>query len=50
MIKAVIFDLDNTLMDFMSTKKASCDAAIDAMIKAGLKTPKKRALKILFSL
>ncbi len=50
MIKAVIFDLDNTLMDFMSTKKASCDAAIDAMIKAGLKTPKKRAWKTLFSL
>ncbi|MBI2085693.1 MAG: TIGR02253 family HAD-type hydrolase [Candidatus Aenigmarchaeota archaeon] len=50
MIKAVIFDLDNTLMDFMSTKKASCDAAIDAMIKAGLKTPKNRASKILFSL
>lgn len=50
MIKAVIFDLDNTLIDFMSTKKASCDAAIDAMIKAGLKTPKRRAWKILFSL
>ncbi|MBI4168182.1 MAG: TIGR02253 family HAD-type hydrolase [Candidatus Aenigmarchaeota archaeon] len=50
MIKAVIFDLDNTLMDFMATKKASCDAAIDAMIKAGLKTPKKRAWKILFYL
>ena len=50
MIKAVIFDLDNTLMDFMSTKKASCDAAIDAMIKAGLKAPKQKAWKILFSL
>ena len=50
MLKAVIFDLDNTLMDFMSTKKASCDAAIDAMIKAGLKMPKKKAWKILFSL
>ncbi len=50
MIKAVIFDLDNTLMDFMSTKMASCDAAIDAMKKAGLKTPKNRASKILFSL
>ncbi len=50
MIKAVIFDLDNTLMDFMSTKMASCDSAIDAMIKAGLKTPKGRARKILFSM
>ncbi|MBI1971915.1 MAG: TIGR02253 family HAD-type hydrolase [Candidatus Aenigmarchaeota archaeon] len=50
MIKAVIFDLDNTLIDFMSTKKASCDAAIGAMIEAGLKTPKQKALKALFSL
>jgi len=36
MIKAVIFDLDNTLIDFMSMKKASCDAAINAMIGAWL--------------
>jgi len=50
MIKAVIFDLDNTLIDFMGTKKSSCDAAIDAMIKAGLKTPKQKAWKTLFSL
>ncbi|MBI4176753.1 MAG: TIGR02253 family HAD-type hydrolase [Candidatus Aenigmarchaeota archaeon] len=50
MIKAVIFDLDNTLIDFMGTKKASCDAAIDAMIKAGLRTPKKKAWKTLFSI
>ncbi len=50
MIKAVIFDLDNTLIDFMGTKKACCGAAIDAMKKAGLRTPKKEAWKTLFSL
>ena len=37
MIKAIIFDLDNTLIDFMSMKKAASTAAANAMIKAGLK-------------
>jgi HAD superfamily hydrolase (TIGR02253 family) len=37
MIKAVVFDLDNTLVDFMAMKKQSIDAAIGAMIDAGLK-------------
>ncbi len=50
MIKAVIFDLDNTLIDFMSMKKISCDAAICAMIGAGLDIDKDKALKNLFSL
>jgi putative hydrolase of the HAD superfamily len=36
MIKAVVFDLDNTLVDFMSMKRQAVDAAIDAMIDAGL--------------
>ena len=50
MIKAVIFDLDNTLIDFMTMKKLSCDAAISAMIDAGLNINKDKALKELFSL
>lgn len=37
MIKAVIFDLDNTLVDFMAMKKQAITAAIDSMIDAGLK-------------
>jgi putative hydrolase of the HAD superfamily len=37
MIKAVIFDLDNTLVDFMLMKKQAVDAAINAMRDAGLK-------------
>lgn len=32
----MVFDLDNTLVDFMKMKEASIDAAIDAMIDAGL--------------
>lgn len=37
MIKAVIFDLDNTLVDFMKMKRQAISAAIDSMIDAGLK-------------
>ncbi len=36
MIKAVVFDLDNTLVDFMKMKAEAIDAAINAMIDAGL--------------
>jgi putative hydrolase of the HAD superfamily len=36
MIKAIIFDLDNTLVDFMAMKRQSIDAAIRSMIDAGL--------------
>jgi putative hydrolase of the HAD superfamily len=36
MIKAVIFDLDNTLVDFMKMKAEAIDAAIRAMLDAGL--------------
>lgn len=36
MIRAVIFDLDNTLTDFMRVKDVSIEAAADAMLDAGL--------------
>ena len=36
MVKAVVFDLDNTLVDFMAMKRQAVDAAIGAMIDAGL--------------
>ena len=39
MIKAIIFDLDNTLVDFMLLKRAAVDAAVYAMIDAGLNLP-----------
>lgn len=50
MLKAVIFDLDNTLIDFMKFKRVSCEEAIEAMIDAGLRIPKKKALDILYKL
>ena len=50
MLKAIIFDLDNTLIDFMTMKKLSCDAAITAMIGAGLNVDKEKAMKELFKL
>ena len=37
MIHAIIFDLDNTLTDFMKMKRAAIDSAVDGMIDAGLK-------------
>ena len=49
-IKAILFDVDNTLIDFMKMKHKCCEAAIDAMISAGLKMPRKDALKLLFEL
>jgi len=36
MIKGIVFDLDNTLVDFMAMKRQSVEAAINAMIDAGL--------------
>jgi putative hydrolase of the HAD superfamily len=44
-IKAVIFDLDNTLVDFMKMKDAAIDAAVDAMIDAGLSIKKEVAIR-----
>jgi HAD superfamily hydrolase (TIGR02253 family) len=36
MIRSIVFDLDNTLVDFMAMKKQAIEAAIDAMLDAGL--------------
>ena len=43
MIKAIGFDLDNTLVDFMLLKRAAVDAAINAMIDAGLNVTFEKA-------
>lgn len=37
MIRAIVFDLDNTLTDFMRMKDAAIQAAMDGMIDAGFK-------------
>ncbi|NIO19730.1 MAG: TIGR02253 family HAD-type hydrolase [Candidatus Aenigmarchaeota archaeon] len=50
MIKAILFDLDNTLIDFMLMKRKSCEAAMDAMINSGLKISKNKGMKILYDL
>ena len=49
-IKAVIFDMDNTLIDFGKMKSAAVDAALDAMIRAGLNIPKEQASKTLYEI
>lgn len=49
-MKAVLFDLDNTLIDFMRMKRLSCEAAISSMIDAGLSMDKDEAYKKLFQL
>ena len=45
MVKAIIFDLDNTLVDFMLLKTRAVDAAIYAMIDSGLDIPYEEALE-----
>lgn len=50
MVKAVLFDLDNTLIDFMRVKQTSVDAALNAMIGAGLNMSKESASKKLYEL
>ena len=37
MIKGVVFDLDNKLLDFMKMKEFAVKAAIKGMSEAGLK-------------
>ncbi|RKZ02028.1 MAG: hypothetical protein DRQ10_00960 [Candidatus Hydrothermota bacterium] len=50
MIKAVIFDLDNTLVDFMRMKTASVRAAAEAMVDAGLNMTAKEVEDKIFEI
>ena len=45
MIRAIVFDLDNTLVDFMKMKAAAVEAAIEGMIDAGLDLPREEVKK-----
>lgn len=47
MIKAIIFDLDNTLVDFMLLKERAIEAAINAMIDSGLDIDFDKAKKLI---
>ena len=50
MIKAIIFDLDNTLLDFMKMKQFAVKAAITAMNEAGLNRNEDQAYQEIFKL
>jgi len=49
-IKAIVFDVDNTLVDFTKWKNAAVDAAIGAMIDAGLDLTREQAHKKIFEI
>ena len=48
MIKGVIFDIDNTLTDFMKMKRTAVDAAVEGMMDAGLPGAKDALVKEFF--
>ena len=48
MIKAIAFDLDNTLIDFTKFKKETAKSAANAMVKAGLKANTKTITRQIF--
>jgi putative hydrolase of the HAD superfamily len=50
MIRGIIFDLDNTLTDFMRMKELSVEAGIDAMIDAGLAVPRDEAKRRIYAI
>ena len=50
MIKAIIFDLDNTLLDFIKMKQFAVKVAITAMNEAGLDVNEKTAYQDIFNL
>ena len=50
MIKTVIFDLDNTLLDFMRMKTMAIDAALNGMIEAGMDISRNKARDRIFEI
>ena len=50
MIKSVIFDLDNTLLDFMKMKSVSIKAAVNAMIDVGMEIDREEAINEIFDI
>ena len=50
MIRAVIFDLDNTLTDFVKMKDQAIHASIEAMIDMGLSLSHEDAAKIIYAI
>lgn len=50
MIKAVLFDLDNTLVDFMKMKEMAVVGAVEAMIDAGLPMTREEAVRKIYAI
>ena len=50
MVKAIIFDLDNTLLDFMKMKSSSINAAVLGMIRAGMQINKEKSIKEIYNI
>ena len=50
MIKGVVFDLDNTLLDFMKMKEFAVKAAIKSMIEAGLEIDEEKSYSEIISI
>lgn len=50
MIRGILFDLDNTLLDFMVMKRAAIEAAVTAMIDAGMPEARETAFAEIYRL
>ena len=50
LIKGVVFDLDNTLLDFMKMKQVAVRSAIRGMIEAGLEIDEKKSFQDIITL
>lgn len=50
MIKGIVFDLDNTLNDFMRMKEAAVEMAVEAMQDAGLSIDGKAAKDLIYDI
>ena len=43
LIKGIVFDLDNTLLDFMKMKEFAVKSAVKGMIEAGLEVDEEQS-------
>jgi HAD superfamily hydrolase (TIGR02253 family) len=50
MVRAIVFDLDNTLMDFMKMKDLGVQGAVSAMLDAGLPMPAEEAHRKIYEI
>ena len=49
-IEGVVFDLDNTLLDFMKMKQVAVRSAIKGMIEAGLEIDEEKSFEDIITL